>query len=310
MTMLSALLSLALAAAPPPLKVTLLGTGNPRPSLERFGPSTLVETSAGTRLLVDAGRGAAMRLWQVGGARLLSSVDVVLLTHLHSDHVVGLPDVWLTGWLFGRRTPLRVVGPKGTAALVAGLKAAYAFDVETRRDREGAPAEGSDLVAEETDGAVAVTVGDARAKAFLVDHGPVVPAFGWRVDSGERSVVFSGDTRKSDALVAAAKGADVLVHEVVSPEVERRLAQVPGKERIERIISLHTTPEDAGEVFAAVRPRLAVYSHIVPSPAQASDLVGPTRKTYAGPLVVGEDLLEISVGTTVTTRKLPEKPRP
>jgi ribonuclease Z len=85
--------------------------------------------------------------------------------------------------------------------------------------------------------------------------------------------------------------------------VERRVAKVQGKERIERVIAHHTTPEDAGRIFARVKPRLAVYSHIVPSPARAGDLVPPTRKTWAGPLVVGEDLLEIDVGEKITTKK-------
>ncbi len=83
------------------LRVTLLGTGNPRPSIDRFGPSSLIEAGK-LRLLVDAGRGVSIRLFQIGGSELLSGIDAVLLTHLHSDHVVGLPDFWLTGWIFGR----------------------------------------------------------------------------------------------------------------------------------------------------------------------------------------------------------------
>ncbi|HKC26142.1 MAG TPA: MBL fold metallo-hydrolase [Thermoanaerobaculia bacterium] len=286
------------------LRVTLLGTGNPRPSFERFGPSILIETASGRRVLLDAGRGATMRLWQVGGAELLASVDVVLLTHLHSDHVVGLPDVWLTGWLFGRKTPLRVIGPRGTAELVEGLKRAYAFDVKMRRDvDERLPGTGAELVAEETGGGGVLDSGGLRVTAFAVDHGVVTPALGYRIDAGGRSAVFSGDTRPSEALVEAARGVDLLVHEVVSPEVERRVAKIQGKERIERVIAHHTTPEEAGRIFARAKPRLAVYSHIVPSPATAADLVPPTRKTYAGPLVVGEDLVEIDVGEKVTTKK-------
>jgi ribonuclease Z len=286
------------------LRVTLLGTGNPRPTLERFGPSILIETERGRRVLLDAGRGATMRLWQLGGAELLASVDVVLLTHLHSDHVVGLPDLWLTGWLFGRKTPLRVIGPQGTAAMVEGLRRAYEFDVKTRRDvDERLPGAGAELVAEETSGGLVLDADGSKVTAFAVDHGVVKPALGYRVDAGGRSAVFSGDTRPSEALVAAAKGVDLLVHEVVSPDVERRVAKVLGKERIERIIAHHTTPEQAGEIFAKTKPRLAVYSHIVPSPARAEDLIPPTRKTYDGALVVGEDLLEIDVGEKVTTRK-------
>src|SRR5262245_57568678 len=102
------------------IRVTLPGTGNPPPSIDRFGPSVLVEAGP-ERLLVDAGRGSTMRLFEIGSAPLLSGITAVLLTHLHSDHIVGLPDVWLTGWIFGRRGPLEIYGPAGTVDMSAGV---------------------------------------------------------------------------------------------------------------------------------------------------------------------------------------------
>ncbi len=261
--------------------VTLLGTGNPRPTLDRFGPSALVE-AGGHRLLIDAGRGATIRLFQIDSAELLREVDVILLTHLHSDHVVGLPDLWLTGWIFGRDRPLRVIGPPGTAAMAKHLEEAFDLDVRMRRDLdERLPAEGAKLLA--MDATVPGTVldeGGIKVTAFEVDHGVVKPAYGYRIDYGGRSVAFSGDTRASESLVEHARGVDVLVHEVISPE-------------------------DAGRIFTKVGPRLAVYSHIVPSPATARDLVGPTRRTYAGRLAVGEDLMTIAIGSKITVRRRP-----
>jgi ribonuclease Z len=111
--------------------------------------------------------------------------------------------------------------------------------------------------------------------------------------------VFSGDTRFFEGLVEHAVGVDVLVHEVISPEVEMRRAQVQGTGALERIIARHASPEQAGTIFARVKPRLAVYSHIVPSPTSAEDLVAPTRRTYSGPLAVGYDLMTIVIGDTV-----------
>lgn len=190
--------------------------------MTRFGPSILVEaaTSPPTRILVDAGRGATQRLFAIGGRDLLSGIDLVLLTHLHSDHVVGLPDLWLTGWLFGRAKPFSLKGPEGTAALMAHLEKAFEFDVKTRSD----------------------------------------------VD-------------------------------------ERLHAQVRNPAAVQRIIEHHTLPEDAGRIFSAVQPRLAVYSHIVPSPATEKDLLAPTRKTYSGPLAVGYDLMTISIGEKIAIEK-------
>ena len=290
----------------PALRITLLGTGNPRPMPERYGPSILVEaaTTPPTRILVDAGRGAAERLFTVGGRELLSGVDLVLLTHLHSDHVVGLPDLWLTGWLFGRASALPLKGPEGTAALAGHLERAFAFDVETRRDRdERLPGAGAALDAKDVAPDISFEFSGVRITPFTVDHGPVKPAYGYRIDFAGRSVVFSGDTRYSENLIAHAKGCDVLVHEVVAPDVERRASVMRDAAVTQRIIDHHTTPEDAGRVFAAVKPKLAVYSHIVPSPTTAKDLEGPTRRTYAGPLVVGEDLTVISIGESVEVVK-------
>ena len=306
--MLSAALRLSAADSPravPALRVTLLGTGNPRPTPERSGPAILVEASTAppTRILVDAGRGAAERLFGVGGRDLLAGVQLVLLTHLHSDHVVGLPDVWLTGWLFGRERALSVKGPEGTAAMMGHLEKAFEFDVKTRRDvDEKLPGAGVAVDAQDVRPDAPFEVSGVKVTPFLVDHGPVKPAYGYRIDYAGRSVVLSGDTRYSENLIAHAKGCDVLVHEVVAPEVERRASVMRDPAVTQRIIDHHTTPEDAGRVFAAVGPKLAVYSHIVPSPTTAKDLEGPTRKTWAGPLLVGEDLTVIEVGETVVVR--------
>ncbi len=292
----------------PVLRVTLLGTGNPRPTPERSGPATLVEALASpsappTRILVDAGRGTAERLFTAGGRDALSVLHLVLLTHLHSDHVVGLPDVWLTGWLFGRSRPLVLRGPAGTASMMAHLKEAFAFDVVTRRDLdERLPGEGAEVDAADVAPDAVLDVAGVKVTPFLVDHGPVKPAYGYRIDFMGRSVVLSGDTRPSANLIAHAKGCDLLVHEVIAADVERRLSLV-SEAATRRVLAHHTTAEEAGEVFAAVGPRLAVCSHVVPSPATAKDVEVPARTTYAGPLVVGEDLMVITVGEKVEVRR-------
>jgi len=280
------------------ITVLLLGTGNPRPSLERFGPSILV-SAGGERLLFDCGRGAAQRLFQHGIP--LGSVRSLFFTHLHSDHTVGLADFWLTGWIFGRTEPLRIRGPVGTSQFVSNLEKAYAFDVHMRRDvDERLPARGVEIEARHVREGAAYEKGPLRVTAFFVDHGPVRPVLGYRVDFGSRSVVLSGDTRPSPNLVKFAKGADVLIHEVVAVEAEKRgAAGNLTPEQVRRIIEHHTTPEEAGKIFAAVHPRLAVYSHIVPSMATAADLVAPTRTTYSGPLAVGQDGMTIEIGETV-----------
>jgi ribonuclease Z len=288
------------AQGPCDIRVTLLGTGVPTPVMERFGPSTLVEAGA-EKLVFDAGRGVLQRLFQLKIP--LKEVRALFLTHLHSDHVVGIPDLWLTGWLVGRpEVPLRVWGPMGTKTLMAHLEQAYQFDIRIRLYDDRPPPQGVVVLAEEITEGVVYEHNGVKVTAFEVDHSPIKPAFGYRIDYAGRAVVLSGDTRFSEHLIQWAQGVDVLVHEVIAADLFR--ARPHGNpERTERIITHHTTAEQAGVVFARVQPKLAVYSHIGPVTATANDLLPPTRKTYAGPLEVGEDLMVIEIGDTVTVRR-------
>ncbi|GMR24261.1 MAG: MBL fold metallo-hydrolase [Acidobacteriota bacterium] len=295
-----AFLALAFPAfAQEPLQITLLGTGNPRPSMERFGPSILVEAGE-TDILIDVGRGAIQRLFQIGAAQQIRDVDMVLFTHLHSDHVVGFPDFWLTGWVFGRHRPLAVMGPPGTKSMCDHLDQAFAFDKKVRGRDARYQNDGIVLETTDVEPSLIYDSGGLTITAFEVDHGDgIVPAYGYRVDYGAYSAAFSGDIRYDERIIDHAKGVDVLVMEVISAEVEMRRAQVQGPLAVEQVISHHISEEQAGSIFARVKPRLAVYSHIVPSPAIAEDLIPPTRRTYDGPLAVGYDLMKITIGETV-----------
>lgn len=282
------------------IKVTLLGTGCPPPVMNRFGPSILVE-AGGHKLLFDAGRGALQRLAQLRVR--WQDVDGVFLTHLHSDHVVGFPDLWLTGWLVGsgRDRPLPVWGPRGTRKMMSHLEQAYEFDIRIRLYDDRASPDGVVILAEDIAEGMVFDRDGVKIIAFEVDHKPVKPAFGYRIDYRGRSVVLSGDTRISDNLIRHAQGADLLVHEVAAPETFQRAGVRP--ERAKSVMEHHVAPEQAGEVFTKTKPRLAVYSHIVLPSATEQDLVPATRKTYAGPLEVGEDLMVIDVGDKVEVRK-------
>jgi ribonuclease Z len=284
------------------IRVTLLGTGAPAPTMNRFGPSTLVE-AGGRKFLFDAGRGVIQRLNQLQVR--WGDIDGVFLTHLHSDHVVGFPDLWLTGWLVnpGRNRPVRVWGPEGTKNMTTHLEAAYEFDIRFRQSDDGAAPDGATLLTQEVSEGVILRDGDLTITAFEVDHRPVSPALGFRIDYGGRSVVLSGDTRISENLIRHARGVDLLVHEVVVPATFER-AGVPAQ-RVRAVAERHVTPQQAGEVFARVKPRLAVFSHIAQSSATESDVIPATRETYSGPLELGEDLMVIEVGERVEVRRPP-----
>jgi ribonuclease Z len=277
------------------IKVTLLGTGNPRPVMSRFGPSILVEAGQ-EKLLFDCGRGAAQRLYQLNIP--FSAITGMFLTHLHSDHTVGIPDFWLTGWVMGRETPLPVWGPEGTKSMMTYLEKAYAFDIHIRRDVDTKlPGAGAEVIAHDINEGVVYERGGVKVTAFLVDHGEIKPAYGYRVDYAGHSVTMSGDTRPSDNLVKFAQGTDVLIHEVIDVEDFIHAGTGDTSEQTKKIIGHHTTAEQAGVIFSRVKPKLAVYSHIVPP--DVPNVIPHTRKTYSGPLVVGEDLMTIEIGDKV-----------
>jgi ribonuclease Z len=288
-------------------KVILLGTGVPTPRPDRFGPATLVE-AGDQKLLIDAGRGAAIRLYQLDIP--LGRIDALFLTHYHSDHTSGIPDLWLTGWLqshFGtRRKPFRVIGPIGAKALMENLERAYALDIKIRIADEKLEPSGIAVTVEEfeRDGVIYEKNG-VKVIAFEVDHGDVIkPAYGYRIEYGGRAVVISGDTRYHPNVIKYGTGADLLIHEVAAARPE-----LMNEAFIQRIIGHHTTPQEAGRVFSQAKPKMAVYTHLVLLASETipsvtlGELVSETRKTYNGPLEIGEDLMSIEITDKVIIKR-------
>ncbi|SIT47909.1 Ribonuclease Z [Paraburkholderia piptadeniae] len=287
------------SASPDVLRVTLLGTGAPDPTVDRFSVSTLIEAGH-QKILIDAGRGVTMRLSQLNIP--LGKIEALFLTQYHSDHTVGVPDLWLTGWLpppFGqRRSPFHVIGPTGAAELMTNLERAYAADIRIRMADQKLSREGVDVKVDEfsKDGTVYENDG-LRVTAFEVNQGEAVkPAYGYRIDYAGHAVLVSGDTKMNENVVKYGTGTDLLVHEVfaVKPELMRSTA-------IQRIAAHHVTPQQAGVIFTRAHPRLAVYTHLslIGSPTVPSvttdEIVSQTRETYGGPLVIGEDLMAFEI---------------
>lgn len=286
------------ARLPDGLHAVFCGTGSPLPDRTRAGPCLAV--IAGERVFVfDAGEGAAETLALMGVNA--GQIDTVFLTHLHSDHFDGLAPLALQRWAMGAaREPLRVAGPTGAARVAAGLNEAYAIDAGYRTAHHGPevmPPPGFGLRAEEfatPPGEEATVLRDeagVRILAFAVAHAPT-DAVGYRIEYGGRSIVVSGDTARSSSLAHNARGADLLVHEALSPRLNRIMqesAVAAGRDNIgaifHDILDYHSSPQDAGAVAQEAGVGLLALTHFLPQtpiPGLASTFARDARSTFDG----------------------------
>ena len=277
-------------------KVTLLGTGSPVLSMDRFSNSTLVEVG-GEKFLFDAGRGAAQRLNQLDISP--GMIEKMFVTHLHHDHTMGFDDILITAAVpdprGNRENNMQVWGPKGTKDWVENTIKAFEVDIQVRKTVEGAS--GLDADVHEIEEGVVYNENGIEVIAFEVDHGPMKPALGYRINYKGNSVVISGDTTYSENLIKYAKGTDLLIHEVVAVKHE---GEDYKSEALKNIEAYHTTPEQAGEVFRQVQPKLAAYTHIaLLIPEEDAKLVERAKKVFDGKIVVGEDLMAFEIGDEV-----------
>ena len=304
----------ATAGLPDGLHVALCGTGSPLPDPTRAGPCTIV--IAGTRtFLVDAGEGGARNIVQMGIPP--GRIEALFRTHFHSDHIDGLAPIMLLRWSGQSwQTPLPIHGPPGVDRVVAGFRAAYTLDIGYRVAHHGPKilppggAGGTALPfalppAGQGDSVVLVKDGGVRITAFRVNHKPVEPAVGYRFDYKGRSVVLSGDTVPTPSLIAAAQGADVLVHEALQPKLVALLTsglEARGQANMAQvtrdIIGYHSTPEQAAQDAKAAGVRYLMLNHLVPPlPMRFAypAFLGDAHRYYDGPITVGEDGMMLSL---------------
>ena len=283
------------------MRVTLLGTGTPILNINRFGMSTLVE-AGGLKLLFDAGRGAAIRLHQAKVP--LRAITAIFITHLHSDHLAGIPDIYATAPLIppgaARRAPLEIWGPQGIADVARGVELMFTANNRIRlTEKELVPAVTKITTYDiPSDGGAVFQKDGVLVTAFLVEHGQAKPAYGYRIDYGSHTVVLSGDTTYSPNLIKQAKGVDLLVHCVA---IGSRRFEEAASELAQRRYSHLANPEMVGRILNEVRPKQAVLSHIslmsradIPRPGN-DELKSRIGALYGGPFVIGEDLMSFSI---------------
>ena len=287
----------ASGAAVAKTRLILLGTGGgPRPRKASSASAQVIIVN-GTPYVIDCGDGVARQLVFAGIP--LDSLRHVFITHHHSDHNADYGNLLWLAWAAGLRTPVDAWGPPPLERMTRLFFEMNAYDIETRIANEGRVALAPLVhVHERTEGGLVMKDENVTVTAALVDHPPVVPAFGYRLDAADRSIVISGDTARCDRVVELARGADVLVHSALYvPAVDRMVARVPNAARLkESIIAHQTSAEDAGRVAQAAGVKTLVLSHLVPAddPEVTENMWrDAARVHFRGQVIVGRDLLEI-----------------
>jgi len=311
MTKLIASLVLGAAVLPPPsptatttptqTRVVLLGTGTPGPDPDRSGPATAIVVDDAV-YLVDFGPGVVRRASAAARVKGIAALEptrlrVAFVTHLHSDHTVGYPDLILTPWVLGRRVPLEVYGPAGIKSMTANILEAYSADFATRSahfDEKlyavGSFPEGHKVNAHEITAGVVYKDSNVTVTAFRTKH--AMESYGYRFDTADRSIVISGDTNPTQATIDACNGCDVLMHEVLTKEWLAKRPDFQGY-----AARFHTTTAQLTELATKARPRLLILYHasIAIRPSVDSERSTPATllhemSGYAGRVVVGRDL--------------------
>ncbi|HEY1058533.1 MAG TPA: MBL fold metallo-hydrolase [Limnobacter sp.] len=298
------------------LHVGLCGTGSPFPDPQRGAPCTLV--IAGKRVfLFDAGSGSAKQISRMKFST--GQIQSVFLTHFHSDHIDGLGEIMMTRWAQTTGDErLKVVGPTGVDQVVKGFEEAYAHDTQYRIAHHGKTTMVPNLSGAEVQSFDAPAQGlipvyqdeNTAIEAFRVDHGPVEPAVGYRIRYKDRTVVISGDTKANANLAMAAKDANLLVHEALSPELVGRLQAIAGehhREKLQKIFhdipNYHTAPDEIAKLAKQAGVQNVVLSHIVPPlplPPMKEMFLGNAPQVFGGPFRIGEDgdLIHLPTGSS------------
>ena len=274
----------------PETLVVMLGTGTPNPDPDRSGPAVAV-IAGGRPYLVDCGPGVVRRAEaarQAGVDALeMPNLTRLFITHLHSDHTTGFADLILTPWVLEREEPLEVFGPSGTRSMAEHLLAAYAEDIEIRIHGTQ-PQNSSGIVVNVHEISPGEIYRDdhVTVRAFAVPHGAWSHAYGYRFDAADRSIVISGDTVPTNAVVEACNGCDVLVHEVYAKTgLDRRTPDWQAYHR-----ASHTSGVELGQLAARARPRLLVLYHQLMWGASEAELLAEIRQAWDGPVAFADDL--------------------
>ena len=275
------------------MELTLLGTGCPSVDYKRFGPSNLVSTNL-AKILVDCGSGITQRLHELKVSS--ADIDVLLFTHLHSDHAVDLYQLIISSWHSYRIKPWKIYGPKGTKKFVKKIMDAWADERKLRISYESrASAKAFDIQITEFKSVGNIKMKDLNIKYFEVDHKPVKYAYGFCFTNKNKKLTISGDTRPCENLMKYAQKADVLLHEVFIEGEILQINKMRTKKTLHNVQSYHTTSTQVGKVAFIARAKKLVLTHFVPTRFNKKNLKKVVKKDFGKDPIIGEDLMKIKI---------------
>ena len=275
------------------MELTLLGTGCPSVDYKRFGPSNLVSTKL-AKILVDCGSGITQRLHELKVSS--ADIDVLLFTHLHSDHAVDLYQLIISSWHSYRIKPWKIYGPKGTKKFVKKIMDAWADERKLRISYESrASAKAFDIQITEFKSVGNIKMKDLNIKYFEVDHKPVKHAYGFCFTNKNKKLTISGDTRPCENLMKYAQKADVLLHEVFIEGEILQINKMRTKKTLHNVQSYHTTSTQVGKVAFIARAKKLVLTHFVPTRFNKNNLKKVVKKDFGKDPIIGEDLMKIKI---------------
>ena len=272
------------------MKLTILGSGCPSVDLERYGPSALIDCGEGSRILIDCGSGVTQRLLEHGVYG--SEIDALLLTHLHSDHIVDLFQLIISSWHQGRPREQKIFGPPGTKNFVEKLLKLWEPEMKQRISHEQRPStKALEVVVNEIYNGTCLEFEKLSVKAVEVLHKPVKHSFGFIFEAGEEKAVISGDTRYCPELIEASKGAEVLLHEVFIHDEMPILDGIRTAKTVENVASYHTLDSVVGKVGAEAGVNCLMLTHFAPPKFDRKKLLNTVSRDFNGHILIGEDLM-------------------
>ena len=269
------------------LNITFLGTGTPRPNLSKLGPSILIKNKT-EEILLDVGRGVTLRLNQVGND--YSKINNIYISHLHYDHIVGLADFWLTSNLWQKKTDTNIYGPNGIRDFCSGIEKSYLKDIEYRYKKN----KYSKIKCYNFREIFNNKKSTLEVISFKNSHGHV-DSYGFKIISGDKIIVYSGDTTFSDNVIKNSKNSDILIHEIIASSDKL----FKNNKKLQQVTSTHTTISQLIRVLDIAKPKLTILNHALLFGVSENKVLSEIKKKYNGKVIFAEDLMSIDLGNEI-----------